>query len=107
MEDIVVKGKPIDKETRCEHYQSEKDIIAIKFYCCGHYYPCIKCHEETADHSVKLWPENKFNEPAVLCGKCGSKLSINEYLECGARCITCGEVFNEKCNLHHHLYFEM
>ena len=36
-----VAGDVIDSETRCTHYHSELDIIAIKFYCCDTYFPCF------------------------------------------------------------------
>ncbi len=35
-----VYGSLIDTETRCRHYFTEEDIIAIKFKCCNKYYPC-------------------------------------------------------------------
>lgn len=41
-----VYGSLIDTETRCRHYFTEEDIIAIKFKCCNKYYPCYKCHNE-------------------------------------------------------------
>ncbi|MCA0989020.1 CHY zinc finger protein [Guptibacillus algicola] len=105
--DLEIKGKPIDQETRCEHYHSEKDIIAIKFYCCNSYFPCITCHEETADHDIIRWPPEKFDELAILCGKCNTEFSIHQYLTCGSTCLSCGATFNDKCSLHHHLYFQM
>ncbi|MEI2340752.1 hypothetical protein V8V71_18610, partial [Priestia megaterium] len=40
----IVKGDTVDSETRCMHYRTDKDIIAIKFYCCNTYYPCYQCH---------------------------------------------------------------
>ena len=42
-----VAGNVIDSETRCAHYHTELDIIAIKFYCCDTYFPCYQCHEES------------------------------------------------------------
>jgi uncharacterized CHY-type Zn-finger protein len=53
-EHVVVKGVEVDSKTRCRHYHSEKDIIAIKFKCCAVYYPCHFCHEETAGHEPLL-----------------------------------------------------
>ena len=55
----------IDDQTRCRHYHSERDIIAIKFKCCETYYPCIFCHEEQADHQVEVWPTKEFDTKAV------------------------------------------
>lgn len=36
-----VYGSLIDTETRCRHYFTEEDIIAIKFKCCNKYYHAI------------------------------------------------------------------
>ncbi|WP_377891170.1 CHY zinc finger protein [Alkalihalobacillus sp. R86527] len=104
---IEIKGKPIDQETRCEHYHNENDIVAIKFCCCNSYFPCYKCHEESTDHKVELWPQEKFGELAVLCGKCNTELSIHHYLTSGSTCLSCGAAFNDKCSLHYHLYFQL
>jgi hypothetical protein len=34
-----VFGKTVDEHTRCVHYATELDIIAIRFACCDRYYP--------------------------------------------------------------------
>ncbi|MBS4179034.1 CHY zinc finger protein [Lederbergia citrea] len=100
-----VYGKTIDNETRCIHYHTEKDIIAIKFQCCGKYYPCYKCHEEGEDHPISLWKLEEFDEPAILCGVCRTEHTINQYMTTD-RCINCKSAFNEGCKNHYHLYFE-
>nr|WP_270182601.1 CHY zinc finger protein [Alkalihalobacillus sp. CinArs1] len=107
MKETEIKGKLVDNETRCVHYQTEKDIVAIKFYCCDSYFPCFKCHEETVSHDIQLWPMNKWNEFAVLCGSCKTELTINQYLTSNSSCPSCGSAFNDKCSLHHHLYFQV
>lgn len=91
--------------TRCVHYRSPVDIIAIRFACCGEYYPCHRCHEEAAGHSARVWPLGSRAEKAVLCGACGEELSITDYLATTS-CPQCGAPFNERCALHAHLYFE-
>ncbi|AZB44178.1 hypothetical protein CEF21_18800 [Bacillus sp. FJAT-42376] len=101
-----VKGSAIDEETRCTHYHSRLDIIAIKFYCCMEYYPCHLCHEEHASHPAAVWPKEKFDEKAVLCGGCGSEWTVREYAECDSKCPECKMDFNPGCSLHAHLYFE-
>lgn len=103
---IKVKGKNIDENTRCEHYSSKKDIIAIKFKCCHTYYPCYQCHDEVADHKAILWGMDERDTKAILCGKCGTELTIEEYLGCHSSCPNCKSVFNSGCRTHHHLYFE-
>jgi len=104
---IQVKGKLVDEHTRCVHYHSEKDIIAIKMKCCGEYYPCITCHEETAGHLAVVWPRAEFNTKAILCGACHTELTIQQYLQSNHQCPSCGASFNPGCSNHYHLYFDM
>ena len=80
----IVKGNDIDQETRCSHYHTEIDRIAIKFYCCDTYFPCFSCHEESGCSSPQVWPIAQFNQKAVLCGSCGTELTVNEYLSCNS-----------------------
>ena len=101
-----VKGIDVDDETRCAHYHSEIDRIAIKFFCCGIYYPCFECHQAAGCGQPNVWPKEKFNEKAVLCGACGHELKIQEYLDCASSCPACQARFNPGCSLHKHLYFE-
>ena len=105
MTGVRVLGPVVDDETRCVHYRTEVDIIAIRFACCGEYYPCHRCHEESADHPATQWPLGERGERAVLCGVCRTELTIDEYLATDA-CPRCGSAFNERCRLHTHLYFE-
>ena len=102
----IVKGHVLDEETRCSHYHSEIDRIAIKFYCCQTYYSCFECHTENGCGNPQVWPENKFNEQAILCGACGHELTVSEYLVCKSECPRCSAAFNPGCNMHRHLYFE-
>nr|WP_129657291.1 CHY zinc finger protein [Rothia halotolerans] len=97
-------GLTVDEQTRCVHYRREVDVVAIRFACCGEYYPCHACHEETAGHPARTWPAESFGEKAILCGVCRSELPISEYLG-AASCPRCGTGFNERCSLHRHLYF--
>src|SRR5690349_1543721 len=103
---IVVKGKTTDEFTRCVHYHSEVDVIAIKFKCCSEFYPCYECHQETAGHRAEVWPKEQWNEKAILCGRCQNVLTINEYLASGDKCPSCLGDFNPKCANHYLLYFE-
>ncbi|MGJ9382619.1 CHY zinc finger protein [Salipaludibacillus sp. CF4.18] len=104
---VEVMGKVKDKETRCVHYHSELDRVAMKFYCCNMYYSCIHCHIESTDHPVSRWPLEEFDEKAVLCGACGAELTIHDYIDGGASCPTCQAAFNPGCERHHHLYFSV
>ncbi|WP_391119028.1 CHY zinc finger protein [Psychrobacillus sp. L3] len=102
---MKVYGAVVDNETRCTHYHTEKDIIAIKFKCCNRYYPCYKCHEEEADHTIERWQQKQFDALAVLCGSCQTELTINEYMQTD-NCPNCKAVFNERCAAHYPIYFE-
>lgn len=101
-----VYGVRIDDETRCAHYHSTFDRIAIQFYCCRRFYACFDCHKHMCDHSHQVWPQNKFDYHAVLCGSCGKKMSIHEYLHSDFLCPHCHVSFNPGCRFHYPLYFE-
>jgi len=101
-----VYGVDVDSETRCEHWHSPLDIIAIKFKCCDRWYPCFDCHAAVADHAPEVWPSSGFGEKAILCGVCGHQLAIDEYLSCRNTCPKCSAPFNPGCANHYHLYFE-
>ncbi|WP_166969186.1 CHY zinc finger protein [Brevibacterium atlanticum] len=99
-----VFGKTVDEHTRCVHYATELDIIAIRFACCGRYYPCHLCHSETADHPAQQWPRDRWDEPAIICGNCWSELTITAY-NATDDCPTCGSAFNPRCAAHSDYYF--
>ena len=103
---MQVKGKTTDNQTRCVHYHSPLDIIAIKFKCCGEYYPCYFCHTEEAGHVAVKWPKTEFEQKAILCGNCNTEMTIEEYFDCNYECPYCKAPFNPKCSNHNHLYFE-
>ncbi|MGH7882818.1 MAG: CHY zinc finger protein [Candidatus Dormibacteraceae bacterium] len=99
-----VFGKTIDNQTRCVHYGTAKDIIAIKFKCCLRYYPCHLCHEQLETHVAEQWAMNERQQKAVLCGVCSTEHTIHSYLSANS-CPSCHAPFNERCRLHAHLYF--
>lgn len=102
-----VIGEQVDPETRCAHFHKEIDRIAIMFYCCKQYFPCYQCHAQHGCGQPMKWPQTRFNEKAILCGTCGHRLTINQYLRCASECPNCHSSFNPGCNSHTHLYFEM
>ena len=104
---IEIHGSIIDDETRCAHHHTELDIIALKFKCCSKWFPCRTCHDETESHEAQTWPKSEFSEEAVLCGKCGNRLSVDEYLNCVDQCPSCGGAFNPRCAGHYNLYFDI
>ncbi|EHJ08010.1 CHY zinc finger protein [Staphylococcus simiae] len=99
-------GSIIDSESRCKHYHTGLDIIAIKFKCCQKYYPCYKCHNEHESHQIKRWPESQFNEHVIFCGACKHEMTINDYMLV-ENCPHCHSHFNQRCKFHYHLYFEI
>lgn len=100
-------GVEVDPQTRCAHYHSPLDIIAIRMKCCGAYYACKDCHAALADHPIEVWPRTEWEQKAILCGACGTELTISEYLGCGYRCTRCGAAFNPGCARHAHDYFDV
>ena len=110
-EPSIIHGQPVygldvDAWTRCRHYHGPTDVIALRFKCCGRWYPCFECHAACADHPATIWAAEEFDARAVLCGACGHLLTVAEYLQCDAVCPRCGTGFNPGCARHHHLYFE-
>jgi len=83
---IPVRGVEIDSRTGCFHYRSAIDIVAIKFKCCQTYYSCFYCHQEETSHRAQTWSRSEFEEKAILCGACGTELTICQYLECQTIC---------------------
>lgn len=102
---MIVYGKTIDGQTRCVHYGTPKDVIAIKFKCCRRYYPCHLCHEESETHDAVQWAIDEREQKAILCGVCSTELTIDTYLLVNS-CPACRAQFNEGCRLHSYLYFE-
>ena len=101
----AVRGLDLDPATRCVHYRTEVDIVAIRMACCDEYFACKECHEALAGHDLLPWPPNSGKVAAVLCGACSAELTIQEYLTCDDACTRCGAAFNSRCRLHHHFYF--
>ncbi len=104
---LEVNGSKVDNETRCTHYHSDLDVIAIKFKCCQTYYSCFFCHEESVAHVPEIWKREEFDTFAILCGVCKTEMSINQYLNCAAQCPNCLVRFNPKCSNHYHFYFDV
>ncbi len=100
-----VHGLDLDPETRCKHWHSTLDIVAIRMKCCGLYYACKDCHEALAGHDIETWPEADWSAKAVLCGACGNEMSIREYLSRNDVCPSCSAPFNPGCRHHRRFYF--
>jgi len=104
-EQRLVVGLAVDDQTRCAHYHTDRDVIAIRFPCCETYYPCFECHAACVDHDAVQWPRNRVDEPAILCGVCGTELTVQRYLDCEHQCPDCGTAFNPGCRRHADRYF--
>lgn len=102
----TVHGVAVDPQTRCGHWNSPLDVVALKMRCCGEYYACRQCHDEVAGHAAEVWPKAEWDAPAVMCGVCGGELSVHAYRASGDQCPACGAHFNPGCRKHYHLYFE-
>jgi uncharacterized CHY-type Zn-finger protein len=100
-----VRGVDLDPQNRCQHYHGRTDIVAIKMKCCGLYYACRDCHVALADHPIEVWPASEWNQAAILCGACGTEMTIHQYMQSEARCSACFESFNPACRNHYHFYF--
>ena len=104
---VPVRGIAVDEQTRCRHYESSRDVVAIAFACCETYYACFACHAAATDHEPVRWPADRADEPAVLCGACRTTLSVETYVAEGDTCPACGAAFNPGCRRHHDRYFEL
>ncbi|GAA4282883.1 CHY zinc finger protein [Brevibacterium daeguense] len=99
-----VHGRVVNDVTGCVHYSSPADIVAIRFWCCDRFYPCLHCHREDSDHPIAPWPAEQRGAEAVLCGVCGRLLTIDEYRD-AQECPGCASAFNPGCSLHWDVYF--
>ena len=105
--DHTVHGVGVDGETRCVHYATDRDVVALRFACCDRYYPCVRCHEAVTAHTPEPIPATEFDDPGVLCGVCGTALTVRSYLDAEHECPACGAAFNPGCAAHHDRYFEL
>lgn len=104
---VRVRGVDVDGETRCAHYDTPRDVVAIAFACCETFHPCHACHDAATTHAPARWSPDKFDERAVLCGACGVRLSIETYLAAESACPACGHDFNPGCRAHADRYFDV
>ncbi len=90
-------------ESRCTHWHSELDVLAIQAACCRKFYACAACHDACEDHSLRPWPSStSVEQSALLCGVCRHSYSIQEYIS-GTEppcCPACGASMNPGCKLH-------
>jgi uncharacterized CHY-type Zn-finger protein len=101
----IVRGIEIDAASRCLHYHSALDIVAIRMHCCGEFYACAECHQALADHPIGRWPASEWDQAALRCGACGTEISIHAYFASRDRCPACAAPFNPGCRNHYDRYF--
>jgi uncharacterized CHY-type Zn-finger protein len=104
---IEVHGRLVDGQTRCVHYRTVLDIVAIQFKCCQRYYACYLCHEASESHDVRRWVSADLGQRALLCGVCKSTLTIADYLGGDFACASCRSPFNPGCATHRDQYFDL
>lgn len=100
-------GVEVGPRSECRHWNSDRDIVAIKFPCCDRYFSCYDCHTALADHEARPRSRERFGERCILCGACGHELTAEEYLACGHACPRCQAGFNPGCANHYSLYFAL
>ena len=79
-----INGLLVDDQSRCQHYHSTLDIVALKCFECQKYYACYQ---------------------VLICGVCRHEMTIEEYQEAVA-CPNCHSAFNPACSKHYDIYFE-
>jgi len=100
-----VHGLTVDSQTRCVHYHGPTDVVAMRLACCAGFWPCHACHDEQADHPIRVVPREDVGLPRVLCGVCRHVMTVEQYRG-ASRCPRCAAEFNPRCAAHAHLYFE-
>lgn len=101
MPSIKIYGLKLDGAGRCQHYHTDRDVVALKCAVCQRYYACYQCHDALADHTFAPVATNDL--APVLCGVCRRTLTYQQY-QLG-HCPYCGHAFNPGCQLHHDIYF--
>lgn len=101
----TIYGDLVDQESRCSHYHSQLDIIALKCFACRRFYACYLCHNSREDHSFAPYPISLSQDKPVICGACRTELTYSQY-QAGSACPICQRSFNPGCKKHAHLYFK-
>lgn len=99
-----IYGELLDHESRCRHYHTVLDIVALKCWSCRRYYACYQCHDQFECHDFTPYPRTRKEDKVVICGVCHKEMSIASYEEASA-CPRCGSAFNPACHKHKEIYF--
>ncbi|CCE90863.1 Hot13p TDEL_0B07340 [Torulaspora delbrueckii] len=98
-----IYGETVDNESRCVHWHSPLDVIALKFRCCQRFYACYSCHELTG-HTPQRY-RLPSQEKVVMCGVCRTPMTFDQYAQLS--CPNCSALFNPGCKIHYDMYFQM
>ena len=82
-----IYGLLVDNESRCQHYHTELDIVALKCFDCLKYYACYQCHDSLEEHSFRAYPCHLKQDKVLICG-------VYQH------------AFNLACSKHYDIYFE-
>lgn len=102
-----ILGVDVDPQSRCAHWHSAVDVVAMRFKCCRKFLGCRTCHDTVDGHSAELWdPMADPDEVVALCGVCHSEFTLTDYLPTRDVCPKCRAAWNPGCVGHRHLYFK-
>lgn len=76
-----IYGFLVDNESRCQHYHTELDIVALKCFECLNYYACYQCHDSLEEHSFRAYPCQLKQDKVLICGVCQHEMTIEEYYD--------------------------
>ena len=100
-----IYGLLVDNESRCQHYHTELDIVALKCFGCLKYYACYQCHDSLEEHIAFELILVISSRTRSLCGVYQHEMVIDEYQE-AIVCPNCHSAFNLACSKHYDIYFE-
>lgn len=102
---IQIYGHLVDKESRCQHYHSQLDVVGLKCFECRKYYACYRCHDDLEQHLFSAYPLHQNEDKVVICGVCRSEMTFSEY-RASMFCPSCQATFNPGCEKHYSIYFK-
>ena len=74
-----INGLLVDDQSRCQHYHSPLDIVALKCFECQKYYACYQCHDRLEAHIYRAYPCQLKQDKVLICGVCRHEMTIEEY----------------------------
>ena len=105
---VVGVGVNTHGQSRCAHWHSDLDVLALQSPCCSKFYACATCHDALEDHPLQPWPaDTKLSTKVLLCGVCEATFSAGQYLSGDKFCPdpACAAPFNPGCRKHWHVHF--